>query len=112
MEKILKIAELISSDVRSRSNAGILQEAIKGINETIVLDFTGVVFISRSFTDELCSILDKRVNIRLSNTSELVQSMIDVVSSARKKQRVRLKDNSEIKVFNDIDSLASFLETI
>ncbi|WP_302994190.1 hypothetical protein [Parabacteroides goldsteinii] len=112
MEKVFKIAELISTDVRSRSNAGILQAAIDGVKETIVLDFAGVTFISRSFTDELCAILESLNNVRLNNTSDFVQSMIDVVCEGRKKQRVRITDNSEIKEFHDVESLSSFLETI
>ena len=38
MDKIFKISELISTDIRSRANANIIRSAIDGINERIVLD--------------------------------------------------------------------------
>ena len=33
MDKIFKISELISTDIRSRANANIIRSAIDGINE-------------------------------------------------------------------------------
>lgn len=51
MDKIFKVAELISTDIRSRANVNIIRSAIDGINENIILDFTDVAFMSRSFTD-------------------------------------------------------------
>ena len=92
MGKIVKIEELIGTDVRSRSNA--------------------VTFVSRSFADELCNILDKFKNVELENMDHIVQSMIDAVKSGRTKKRIRSEDNSEIKVFDNIDSLSSFLSTL
>ena len=56
-KEIIKISALISSDVRSRSNAEIIRSAIDGISDKVILDFSGVSFVSRSFTDELCSIV-------------------------------------------------------
>ena len=49
----VKISELISADIRSRANANIIRSAIDGVDGKIILDFEGVSFISRSFTDEL-----------------------------------------------------------
>lgn len=112
MENVLKISELISTDVRSRYNAGIIRSAMDGLEGDIVLDFTEVTFISRSFTDELCTIVEKHQNIKIVNTIKEVKSMIDAVTSGRKQKRKRIKDDSEIKEFTDIESLTSFLATI
>ncbi len=113
MENVLKISELISTDVRSRCNAGIIRSAIDGLEGRIILDFEGVTFVSRSFTDELCSIMEEKQNcIEVVNAMEEVKSMIDAVSSGRKQKRKRVKDDSEIKEFADIESLTSFLATI
>ena len=112
MGKIVKIEELIGTDVRSRSNAGIIQAALDGETDKVVLDFSMVTFVSRSFADELCNILDKFKNVELENMDHIVQSMIDAVKSGRTKKRIRSEANSEIKVFDNIDSLSSFLSTL
>lgn len=104
---------MISTDIRSRSNAEIIREAVEGVKESITLDFEGVIFISRSFTDELCNIMDRHKGVmELSNTSDLVHSMIKTVSESRKSKRVRPTGNYEMKEFKDMESLSSFLATI
>ena len=49
MGNVLLISELIGTDVRSRSNAGIIQSVVDGMKEGVILDFSEVTFISRSF---------------------------------------------------------------
>lgn len=112
MGKVIKISELIGTDVRSRSNAGIIQAELDGENGNISLDFSGVTFVSRSFADELCNILDNNSNVKLVNTIQIVKTMIDIVKEGRTKKRVRVVDNSEIKEFDTMESLSSFLATI
>jgi len=65
MEKIIKLAEVISTDIRSRANAEILKNQISSGND-IMLDFEGVTFISRSFADELYN-LTEHVNANVGN---------------------------------------------
>lgn len=111
MKKKIQIAKVISTDVRSRSNADIIRNEIsKDVNE-VILDFAGVVFISRSFADELYTIMDKHKDVKVQeiNMSEIVSSMMNAVSSGRKKVRVRPVNNSEIKEFDDLESLSAFL---
>ena len=111
-KEIIKISALISSDVRSRSNAEIIRSAIDGISDKVILDFSGVSFVSRSFTDELCSIVEhsKNITIDMANMSEIVKTMIEAVKKGRENRRVRIKDDSEIKEFDDMESLSKFLE--
>ncbi len=112
MERVLKISELISTDIRSRVNANIIREAINGTKDKIVLDFSGVVFISRSFTDELYNIKSEKADISFTHVSDIVQSMIDAVFNSRKHKRNYSNNNSEMKRFNDLESLSSYLSTI
>ncbi len=110
MEKIIKVAELISSDVRSRSNADKIRNEMIISSQDVILDFIGVIFISRSFTDELFNIIEEfKIEVKLINMSNIVKSMTDAVKSGRNKKRVRKEDNSEIKEFDDIESLSAFL---
>lgn len=112
MDKILKIAELISSDIRSRANVNIIRSAIDGVNKNIILDFTDVIFMSRSFADELYNLLNESKNISLSNMNDIVQSMFNAVEQGRTSKRIFESESSEIKEFDDMKSLASFLATI
>lgn len=112
MDTIFKISDLISNDIRSRANADIIRSAIDGIKENIVLDFSGVVFVSRSFTDELYNVMEENSNISLVNTSAFVKTMIETVTNGRKSKRIFKQSKSEIKEMEDMNSLASFLSTI
>lgn len=112
MDKIFKVAELISTDIRSRANVNIIRSAIDGINEIIILDFTDVAFMSRSFTDELYNLMSEHKNVSLSNMNDFVNSMYNAVVQGRKTKRVFESESSEIKEFDDMKSLSSFLSTI
>lgn len=112
MKTVLKIAELISTDIRSRANADIIRSAIDGIKGDIILDFAGVVFVSRSFTDELYNIMGEYKKVSLENMSNMVKSMLDAVTAGRTSKRVFKEGDSEIKEFEDMSSLSSFLATI
>lgn len=46
MGNVLLISELIGTNVRSRSNAGIIQAVIDGVKERVTLDFREVTFVS------------------------------------------------------------------
>ena len=112
MVKVLKIKELISADVRSRANAKKIWDIVNATNNSIELDFSGVIFVSRSFADEVYNIIDSKKGITITNTFDIVKSMFETVSSSRSSKRVREKDNSEIKDFHDMESLSSFLSTM
>lgn len=53
MNTMLKIADLISTDIRSRANADIIRSAIDGIKEDVILDFSGVIFETGNLTNYL-----------------------------------------------------------
>lgn len=112
MGKVIKIARLLSTDIRSRANANLIRAAIDGVDDNITLDFEDVTFISRSFTDELYNVVNEHRNITLAYMSDFVKSMWNAVSKGRSVQRKPLKEHSEIKELEDMKSLESFLATI
>lgn len=112
MDKVIKISALISTDIRSRANARIISSTIDGVDENVILDFTDVTFISRSFTDELYNLMNEHRNITLAHMNDFVQSMYDAVVQSRKSKRIFKTESSEFKEFDDMKSLASFLATI
>lgn len=113
MEKTFNISEQLGTDVRTRANADAIWVFLKNnSSETVALDFAGVVFISRSFADEICNIMDSYANVRLKNVLGVVKIMLDTVLDSRKHKRIREKDDSEVIDLQDMKSLSSFLSTI
>ena len=62
MKKIIRIAELIGSDIRSRKNADHIRKGIADCTDVVELDFNGVEFISRAFADEIYTIVNENRN--------------------------------------------------
>ena len=115
MEKVVKVKELLSSDIRSRCNAeAIRNEVINADCKEICVDLSGVIFMSRSFTDELLNIIDNTEDktIHMINAEGDIKSMIDIVSASRKKKRVLSDDDSQITELKDMSSLEKFFATI
>ncbi len=113
MKKVIKIVELIGSDIRSRQNADYIRNSIANFDGIVELDFNGVEFISRSFADEIYTIVkENRDNVALKNMKGIVDSMMAVVSESRTHERVRKTENANIKEFSDIESLSAYLSTM
>lgn len=115
MEKVIKVKELLSSDIRSRCNAeAIRNEVINADCKEICVDLSGVIFISRSFTDELLNIVDNTEGktVHIINAEGDTKSMIDIVSASRKKKRVLSDEDSHITELKDMSSLEKFFATI
>lgn len=112
MKRILKIIELIGPDIRSRQNADHIRKNIVNFDGEVELDFKGVEFISRSFADEVYTIVkENKNNVILKNMKGIVDSMISVVSESRSHKRVRKNETTKIKEFSDIESLSAYLST-
>lgn len=112
MAKTIKVATLLSTDIRSRLNADAIRREMGKLadGDDINIDMTGVVFISRSFADELLNIkekcLDRKVDI--TNASGNVRDMLNVVSKSRHSTRVYRTVESDVVVLNDMASLRAF----
>ena len=112
MRKIIKIAELIGVDIRSRKNADYIRNSIAGCAGKVELDFDGVEFISRTFADEVYTIVkENNDNVVLINMEGIVCSMMSVVSDSRTHKRVRKTENANMKEFSDMESLSAYLST-
>ena len=116
MEKIIVISELIRGELRSRTEAKKIYAKVLSLDsKSISIDFSNVCFMSRSFADELCNILDllrsKEVKVRLKNKCDSIDLMMKIVEGNRNKPRVA-KEDSQVKEFSDIDALSEFLLTI
>lgn len=115
MEKVIKVKEVLSNDIRSRCNAEAIRNEVVNVKcKEILLDLDGVIFMSRSFTDELLNIIDttKEKIIRIINAKGDAKSMVDIVSTSRKKERILSDEDSNITVLKDMNSLEKFFDTI
>ena len=106
METIIKVIDLLGSDIRSRLNAERIRNRIDG--QTVV-DFSGVKFMSRSFADELYNICNEKPLVRIEGMSDFVLSMYNAVLNGRNRKRVRKEDNGEILKFDKVENLSEFL---
>lgn len=110
------MSELIGTELRSRTEANkILANIANRRIDFFILDFNGVSFISRSFADELCSIIENLENngckIHLINESSVVSITLKIVLSNRNRPK-NIVYSGEIKIFNDMEHLSEFLSTI
>jgi len=115
METLIKMSELIGSELRSRTEAKKIHNSISLVrNGKIIISFSGVTFISRSFADEFCGIIE---NVKLSKNIEIVDKCnnVEVTLAIVLKNRnnpKNVQESSDTKEFSDMDSLSQFLATI
>lgn len=107
----IKIKDLISKDIRSRYNGNILRAAVDGEEGQIVLDFSEVEFITRSFADELYNIVSEKDNLTIENMSDFVGTMYDTVRKGRQHGRRPVESNAQMLEFKDMKSLSEYLKT-
>lgn len=114
MEKLI-MSELIGTELRSRAEAKkVLDWFNSYAKNDVVIDYVGVSFISRSFADELCGIIDD-MN-KLYHISEIDQNInisttITIVRNGRKKPK-NVKLTGDTVELTDMKSLSEFLATI
>lgn len=108
MEKTINVLKLLGSDIRSRSNAGAIEKAIdeRG-SSNCVIDMTGVVFISRSFADELLNVAKKTFSTII-NAHGIAHTMIDIVSKSRDNKVSKYKGKEIIVKLQDMVSLENY----
>lgn len=106
--KTLKIFELIGSEGRSRVNVAKLGLETLSVSEEIVLDFSNVNFLSRSFTDEVVTQLHER-KYAIKNSNTVIANMFKAVIDGRSKTRVHPTQHSSVKSFSSIVELSRYL---
>ncbi|KAA6350326.1 hypothetical protein EZS27_002292 [termite gut metagenome] len=112
----LLLADLIGTELQSRTEAKRILTYISSstYEKDIVIDFQGVMFISRSFADEFCEITEQHKlthTIDVINKNEYVETVLDIVLRNRYQPK-NVPDTGETKTFRDMDSLSEFLLTI
>lgn len=110
MEQTIKLREIYVADLFTRSRANELRSRIDKRAKKVILDFDQIGFMSRSFADELCNIMDENNNVSFCfiNCSNDIDSMINKVKNSRSIERKRGVGNAKIYKFDSIESLSKY----
>ena len=111
--KTIVLKDSLGTDIRSRKNARVIKEFILASGNQITIDFQDIVFISRSFADELYNVINdfKTKTIVCANIPDNVNKMMSAVKTSRETARKRIKEQTEIKYFDNIQTLSEILVT-
>lgn len=102
---------IYSADLFIRSRASELRKCINDDADEVTLDFEGIGFMSRSFADEVCNIIDDMggKTFTLVNQNSDVATMMTKVRDGRSRERKRGVENAKMYEFQDMESLSEFL---
>ena len=111
MKQTIKLNTIYSADLYTRSRASELRACINENATEVVLNFEGIGFMSRSFADEVCNIMDDNKNITFEfiNRNADIEAMMNKVAEGRSQERKRGISNATIHKFEDMESLSEFL---
>lgn len=108
----VRLSELIGESIRSRSNINQLIENIDCDNNYL-LDFSNVLFMSRTFSDELYNLLKEHANVTINEQtmSKEVCAIHKVVRSGREGKRKRSDRSEEIIVLNTVEEVSDYFSS-
>lgn len=115
--KTIDIAEILSSDLKSRMRAQDLKMLIENSGtDAVEIDFQGVKFATRSFIDEFYNLFLKTpdantFSVELINVPEDIKAMLDAVSRTQIRAKV-IPSESQEKNFTSVDELVHFFSTV
>jgi hypothetical protein len=113
MSHIVYIQNYLPSIVATRSSISNLKEQVDiVVGDSYVFDFNNVLFISRSFADELLKYFNSsKIQWKVINANSNITAMIDAVSHTQLKASSDYDDIAITSFSNDKD-LMNFLATI
>lgn len=110
MEQTYHLSSEIGTELLARSKAAALAKRIYGETGNVIFDFMNVMFISRSFADELCNIVDTfKGRISFANMSQDIEDMISAVTEGRIRGREKGRRPARFLEFDDVESLSEFM---
>ena len=114
MKQTIRLQVIYSADLYTRSRASELLVNIDEAADEVTFDFEGIGFMSRSFADEVCNIVDdmKGKTFSFLNMNDDVAMMMKKVSEGRNRERKRGVGNAKMYEFDDMESLSKYLLTI
>ena len=110
MKQIIILRNIFDAELYTRSSAAELRSKIASTVEDVVLDFKQKGFISRTFADELCNIIDDMKSVKFSfiNRSDEVETMMNKVVEGRSRERKRGVGNAKIFKIKNLEELSKY----
>ena len=111
MKQVIKLYDIYHADLFSRAKASILAEMISPKADTVILDFEGITFMSRSFTDELYNIVITYPEKTFGYTgrNDDIRVMMEKVAEGRTRERQLGIPPAQMLSFDSQSKLAEFL---
>lgn len=110
MAKVIIVKDLLGKDIRSRSNANAIRKELEQ-NKYDTLDMSDIVFVSRSFADELLAIAENK-SVNIINSNGDVKTMLDLVKRSRSSNNVNSCSLGDITKLDDMKSVNDFFAAI
>lgn len=106
--KTILLAAMLGKDIRTRSRVKSILDEIDPLRDTLI-DLRDVEFISRSFADELITLMEMNESlIKIANASDEVEAMIGIVKRGRNKAATSVAANGKVKKLTDMDAVKAF----
>ena len=111
MKQTIKLYDIYHADLFSRAKASILADMISSEADTVILDFEGITFMSRSFTDELYNIVITYPEKTFGYTgrNDDIRVMMEKVAEGRTRERQLGIPPAQMLTFDSQNKLADFL---
>ena len=111
MTQTIKLYDIYHTDLFSRAKASLLVEMINSEADTVILDFEAIIFMSRSFTDELYNIVIgfPEKEFCYINRNDDIRIMMEKVAEGRTHERKLGIPPAQMYSFNNQSELADFL---
>lgn len=110
MSKTIIVKDILGNDIRTRNNAIALRSALNG-SDCKEVDMTGIIFISRSFADELLNV-KKDFGVEIVNASGEVLTMITIVDKGRRNVAPKTATDSKVIEMADMQDLTNYFATM
>ncbi|WP_289773714.1 hypothetical protein [Phocaeicola sartorii] len=113
----IDITSILSQDLKSRSRANDLLLYVQNSGESeVTIDFSNVMFATRSFIDEFYNLFMKDVSslpfkVEITNVPEDIQAMINSVSKTQTKVKT-IRPTSNVAIFENVDDLLKYMKTV
>lgn len=111
MIQTIRLYDIYRADLFSRAKAAELASHISSDADSVVLDFSGIGFMSRSFADELYNIIAAQAprTFDFVGRSHDIESLMQKVADGRTRERKFGIQHPQMLTFDTKDSLAVFL---
>ena len=111
MTQTIKLYDIYHADLFSRAKAAQLINYISPDADTVILDFEGITFMSRSFTDELYNIVITYPNktFKYIGRNDDICIMMEKVADGRTRERQLGIPPAQMFFFDSQSKLSDFL---